>query len=212
MLTVLFTLTFWKRIGWALARTAAAALTPFVPALLAHPTSGSTWLGAVLTLGFILVLTVATKLASLPDETGMPWWVVAFTRALRQFGQMIIAGTLGATILSDVQWGPLLQRSAVAAASTLILAAVDAIPKTILPAPVGVDGVPNISSLPAALLADGLATFVSGGPSSSATNLPATAVSAASPVNLMITQPATVAPASAATTTTPPTQPAAPSA
>ncbi len=123
---MLFTAAFWRRIGWSLLRTGLAALTPFIPALIADPVGA--WSLAALTVGLALVLTVATALVSVPDPTASPWWEVAITRALRQFGQMVVAGTAGAVILTDVDWRAVLTAAAVSALTTLILAAIDAIP------------------------------------------------------------------------------------
>lgn len=122
----LFTRAFWRSIGWALVRSGLAALAPFVPGLTSDP--GGTWVQASGVVGLVLVLTAAAGLVSIPSTAASPWWEVALTRALRQFGQWIIAGTTTAVLMSDVDWRHLLLAAAASAATTLILAAVDAIP------------------------------------------------------------------------------------
>ena len=89
---------------------------------------------------------------------GGPLSPARFARALRQFAQMVVAATASAAILSDVQWGPVLRAAAVSAVTTLILAAVDALP-----------GVPDISSLPPAPSAPLVASAVSTSPGTSST-------------------------------------------
>lgn len=117
---------WWLSVVWALVRTGGAALVPFVPGLVADP--AGTWLGAVLTVGLVLVVTVATSLAGLPGDGGGPWWIVVLQRGLRQFGQFTVGATAGAVLLSDLDWKAVLLAAAGSAASTVILAALTYVP------------------------------------------------------------------------------------
>lgn len=112
----------------ALLRTALAALVPFVPGLINAPEQ--TLLPALLTIGLAVVAAAATALMSIPDLTGESWGVVAVAKALRQFGQMVVAGIAGAVILTDVDWPTILYGALASAVSTLILAAIDMLPPT----------------------------------------------------------------------------------
>jgi hypothetical protein len=141
----LFTRAFWASIAWALARTLAAGLVPFIPGLVADP--AGTWQVATLTIALLLIVTVATKWKNIPDEAGVSWWVVALTRALRQFGQMVVAAAVGAQLVTDVDWAHVVGAALVSALTTLILASIDAMP-ALTEAPV-VDGVAQITTLSA---------------------------------------------------------------
>ncbi len=122
---------FWRTTAGALLRTALAALAPFVPALTTDP--AGTWQLAGLTVALAVVVAVGTALRSMPDLTGAPWWEVAFQRALRQFGQMIVAGSAGALVLTDVDWRTVLLAALASAVSTLVLAAIDVLPRPVTP-------------------------------------------------------------------------------
>lgn len=150
----LLTRAFWRTTLGALLRSALAALVPFVYPLVQHP--AATWLPMLLTVALAVVVAIATALAGLPDPTTMSWWELALTRALRQVGQMVIAGSATALLLTDVPWSTVLPNAAAAALTTMILAAVQALPK---PLDLGAtsDGaavittVPDTSSTPAAI-------------------------------------------------------------
>jgi len=122
----LLTATFWRSIGWALLRTALAGLVPFLPALLATP--AQTWPVAASTVVLLLIVTVATSLRGLPDSGGAAWWEILLSRGLRQFGQFVAAGLVGAVVLADVDWPTLLTGAGASALSTVILAALTLIP------------------------------------------------------------------------------------
>lgn len=123
---MLFTASFWRSIGWALVRTALAGLVPFIPALTADPASA--WPLAASTVGLLLIATVATSLRGLPDPGAAPWWQVLASRGLRQFGQFVAAGLVGAVVWSDVDWSQLLNGATASALSTVVLAALTLLP------------------------------------------------------------------------------------
>lgn len=122
---LIFTRSWWATVAWPLIRTALAGTAPFIPALLAD--FQGTWRVALLTVGLAVVIAVATALMGLPDTAGT-WWEVAFQRVLRQFGQMIVAATASAALLTDVDWRTVLMTAAGSALTTLILAALGQTP------------------------------------------------------------------------------------
>lgn len=128
----LFDPLFWRSIGWALVRTALAGLVPFIPALTSDPAGA--WLPALATVGLLLIAAVTTSLKGLADPVAVPWWQILASRGLRQFGQFVAAGLVGAVVLSDVDWRALLTAAAASAISTVILAALTLIPgDTLIP-------------------------------------------------------------------------------
>lgn len=141
----LFTGAYWRAIAWALARTALAAITPFIPALAADPRGTLVRAGSVV--GVAVVLTVATNLRVLDDTGTGPWWAVLLLKGVRQFGQMVAAGLATAVLLSDVDWHALLTAAATSAVSTIVLNALTLLPGDLQPAPV-VNGVAQITTLP----------------------------------------------------------------
>lgn len=163
----LFDPLFWRSIGWALIRTLLAGVVPFIPALTADPASA--WLPALATVGLLLVTAVATSLKGLADPVAVPWWQILVSRGLRQFGQFVAAGLVGAVVLSDVNWQALLTAAAASAISTVILAALTLIPgdapipgelittpdgTTVLVATAEVTGQPEVPELEPELEAD----------------------------------------------------------
>lgn len=117
---------WWRCVAGALLRTVLAALVPFIPALVANPAGA--WKVTVLTVGLVLVLAIASALASLPDPSTGSWWEVAVQRALRQFGQMVAAAAASAALLTDVHWRAVLIAAAGSALSTLVIAALASLP------------------------------------------------------------------------------------
>lgn len=122
----IFTAAFWRGIGWALVRTVLAGIVPFIPALTAN--EPNSWAKAGSTVGLLLIVTVVTSLKGLPDPVGTPWWQLLASRGLRQFGQFLAAGLVGAVVLTDVNWTALLTAAAASALSTVILAALTLLP------------------------------------------------------------------------------------
>lgn len=140
----LFTLAFWQAIGWALARTVMAAVVPFLPALFADPAGA--WLPALLQIIPMMIVAVLTMLGGLPSVDSGPWWEVALQRAVRQFGQYLLAALPASFLLSDVDWRSVLLAAASSAVATLVLAALSIIPSApVLTeyAPEGTEGLPD---------------------------------------------------------------------
>lgn len=125
---MLFTTAFWRSIGWALVRTLLAGLVPFIPALTANPAGA--WPLAASTVGLLLIVTVATSLRGIPDPAAAPWWQILLSRGLRQFGQFLAAGLVGAVVLADVDWPSLLNGALASALSTVVLAALTLLPSS----------------------------------------------------------------------------------
>lgn len=118
-------LTYLRSITRILVKTALAASVPFIPALTGD--FAGTWQAALLTIALAVVIAAATALMSIPDASSLGWGVSALAKALRQFGQMVAASTVGAVLLTDVDWGSVLLVSAGSALSTLVIAAVDSL-------------------------------------------------------------------------------------
>lgn len=126
------TLSYLRATGAASLRTAVALLLPLVPVFAADP--GTQW-GPFLSVGALgVVLSFATALLGVPDGEKLEWWGVALVRALRTFGQGIVAGlgTAGIATAADVAaftgawssiaWGSILLASGVAALLTAVMA------------------------------------------------------------------------------------------
>jgi hypothetical protein len=113
------------------------------------------WL-TVLSAGAIgFVASLATSLAGLPEVEGvdLPWWLAAVERVVKTFGQAIAAGLLGAVLISDVEWGVVLQASALAALVSLLRLILATLPNDPTPVLATVevhngDEVYNVTSLP----------------------------------------------------------------
>lgn len=126
--------TWWAAVARPLIRTALAGVVPFVPALVADPAGA--WQVAVLTVALAVVGAVGLALVSLPDAGVTSWWERALRRAVRQFGQMLVASTASAVLLTDVDWGAVGRTALASALVTVILAALgqDEQPETMDPA------------------------------------------------------------------------------
>jgi hypothetical protein len=117
---------WWRATSGALARTALAALVPFVAALVTDPAGA--WLPAASIVSMATVLAAVTALAGMPDPDGLSWAELAGARALRTFGQTVAAAAGAAVMLSDVAWSEVLPVALGAALTSLVLAAVQALP------------------------------------------------------------------------------------
>jgi len=63
----------------------------------------------------------------------LPWWLAAVERVVKTFAQALVAGFVGATLLTDVAWTTVLQAAFLAALTSLvrlILATLPADPTT----------------------------------------------------------------------------------
>lgn len=123
---------FWRSMGGALVRTAMAGIAPFLPGLTSDP--AATWPKAAATVGLLLVATVATSLQGTPEASSAGWGQLLTARGLRQFGQFLAGGATGAALLSEVDWGTLLQQAGTSAASTVVLGALTMAPGATGPA------------------------------------------------------------------------------
>lgn len=143
----LFTKAFWVETGWALARTAGAALVPILGLIFATPDQGVTLVLANVIP--VVILAIASSLGGLPPTDSGPWYTVAFQRAVRQFGQYFL-GTLPATfLLTDIGWDGLLRAAAASALATFIMAALSIIPPPAAPPLEAIVAVNNNTYLPA---------------------------------------------------------------
>ena len=111
-----------RSITRVLVKTALAAIVPFIPAL-TNDFEGS-WQIALLTVLLAVILAAATALVSLPHSADQGWLGASIAKALRQFGQMVVAATAGGALLTDVDWPTILKAGAVSAITTLVIAAV----------------------------------------------------------------------------------------
>lgn len=113
------TVSWWKAAALRALYTALAIALPYVGGALV---SDVPWLtiGSAAALGFIASL--AASLAGLPEVVGndLPWWLAAVERVGKTFGQALVAGFLGATLLSDVAWSTVLQAAALSALASLL--------------------------------------------------------------------------------------------
>lgn len=123
----LFDPMFWRHAWGAIARTALAALVPFLPGLWTN--LADTWLLAAATVALVVIVAIANSLKGTVDPDGAPWALVLLARGLRQFGQYIVGGTVGAVLLWDVDWRTLLLSAAASATSTVVLAAITLLPQ-----------------------------------------------------------------------------------
>lgn len=118
-------ITYLQSIGKILLKTGLAALVPFIPALTSD--FAGSWDVALFTVALAVVIAAATALVSIPDLAGQGWLVTTLAKALRQFGQVVLAASAGAVLLTDIEWGSVLQIGAVAALTTLVIAAVSSL-------------------------------------------------------------------------------------
>jgi hypothetical protein len=114
---------FWKALIGPLARTAIAAITPFLAIIIAAPLAASTWklVGPVVLLA--VVFAIANALGTLPDASG-PWWEIALQRSARQAGQFFLATVIPGVLFSEIDWKFILISIALSALTTFVLAAV----------------------------------------------------------------------------------------
>lgn len=111
---------WWKDAGVRAFYSAVAIALPYVAAT--QLVAEVSWLtvGSAAVLG--AAASLATSLAGLPEVEGvdLPWWLSAVERVVKTFGQALAAGLLGAVLITDVQWGVVLQASAMAALVSLL--------------------------------------------------------------------------------------------
>lgn len=145
---------FWRAAALRALSTVLVALLPFIAPLVAGGVDAD-WqpLGeAALALVLAAALSLATSLAGLPElGAGRSRWAAILDRVARTFGQTAAAALVAARIFSDVDWRLLLTQALAAALITAIRAAIAELPEVdaLAPAPVGADGVADVTSLPA---------------------------------------------------------------
>jgi len=143
--------SWWKDAFKRALYTAIAVAVPYLGATLVVEVPWLT-VGSVAALGFIT--SILTSLAGLPESAGvdLPWWLAALERVGKTFAQAMLSGFVGATLLSDIEWGAVLQASLLAAFVSLLRLVLATLggpaEKIITTAPI-VDGVPVVTSLPA---------------------------------------------------------------
>lgn len=151
MLTNLTNALWWKDAALRGLYTALAIALPYLGAALV---ADIPWLTIALTASLGFVASLVTSIAGLPEVEGveLPWWLAAVERVVKTFAQSLAAGFIGATLITDVDWGFVLQAAFLAALTSLvrlILATLPADP-TRVPIDAGEAGpgtVVNITSL-----------------------------------------------------------------
>lgn len=159
-MTRLFTKAFWVATGWALLRTAGAAVVPYIAILLSDPRQGAIQIA----INVIPITAVAaiSMLAGLPPTDSGPWYSVAFQRAVRQFGQFLLgalpasAGAIIALGLPGIE--KLLLAAAASGLATFVIAAIAIIPPP--KPPVETLTIINNQALPAPGANEGTAGYV----------------------------------------------------
>ncbi len=131
MLSLLFSRAWWAAAGQRALRSALVVLVPLIPGILSG--DRATLLAATSTAALMVVLSLATAAASLPEVDGMPrpWWAAALDRTVKTFAQALLAAIPAATLIQDVPWTLVLMHAAAAAAGSLILAVISMLPETI---------------------------------------------------------------------------------
>jgi hypothetical protein len=132
MLSNLTNRLWWKD---AALRAAYTALAIALPYLGAATLDAVPWLTVALAAALGFVASLVTSLAGLPEVEGvrLPWWLAAIERVVKTFAQSLVAGFVGATLITDVDWAFVLQAAALAALTSLvrlILATLPADPTT----------------------------------------------------------------------------------
>lgn len=156
MTTTLLSSTWWKDAALRALYTAVAIAVPYLGAALLTEIP---WVTMILAAALGFVASLATSLAGLPEASGvhLPWWLAALERTVKTFCQALAAGFVGATLLTDVSWGVVLQAAAIAALTSLlrlILATLPADPTRV--GDTGAAGQPVVTTTvpPAAFTAD----------------------------------------------------------
>jgi len=136
-MTNLTSARWWRDAGLRALYTAIAVAVPYLGATLIADVP---WLTVLLAGGLAVILSLATSLAGLPEVEGvdLPWWLAAAERVVKTFAQSLAAGLVGAVLITDVDWGVVLQAAALSALLSLlrlILATLPADPSAPSPAP-----------------------------------------------------------------------------
>ncbi|MFB3980321.1 holin [Microbacterium proteolyticum] len=119
MLTNLTNAIWWKDAALRGLYTALAIALPYLGAALVADVP---WLTIALTASLGFVASLVTSVAGLPEVEGvdLPWWLAAVERVVKTFAQSLAAGFIGATLITDVDWGFVLQAAFLAALTSLV--------------------------------------------------------------------------------------------
>lgn len=119
MLSNLSNPLWWKDAALRAAYTALAIALPYLGAATLNAVP---WLTVALAAALGYVASLATSLAGLPEVEGvhLPWWLAAVERVVKTFAQSLVAGFVGATLITDVDWAFVLQAAALAALTSLV--------------------------------------------------------------------------------------------
>lgn len=110
---------WWKDAGKRAAYTALAVALPYLAGSLIAEVP---WVTLLLTAALAFLASIVTSLAGLPEVVGvnLPWWLAAIERVVKTFAQSLVAGFVGATLITDVDWAFVLQAAALAALTSLV--------------------------------------------------------------------------------------------
>ena len=123
---VIFTVDYWKTMGFALLRTLIAGLVPFATAYSAGVPVD--FVQTALTIALLLVVTILSSFRGVPIPQEAPFFEVVLARFLRQFAQFTIAGIGTAVLITEVDWKTLLLGALASAVATALIAALTVIP------------------------------------------------------------------------------------
>jgi hypothetical protein len=121
--------TWWLAAGQRAARTALVFATPFVAGIIRGEQEAIIAGASTVALG--VVISLATSLRDLPELDGVqrPWWLATSERAVRSFFQALVAGIPAVTLIEAVPWPVLLTNALTAAAGSVVLAMIAALPE-----------------------------------------------------------------------------------
>ena len=127
MLSNLSNPIWWKDAALRAAYTALAIALPYLGAATLNAVP---WLTVALAAALGYVASLATSLAGLPEVEGvnLPWWLAAVERVVKTFAQSLVAGFVGATLITDVDWAFVLQAAALAALTSLVRLILETLP------------------------------------------------------------------------------------
>lgn len=144
MNSLLLSRTWWKDASKRALYTAIAIAVPYLGVTLV---TSVPWLTMLLAASLGFVASLGTSLAGLPESSGvdLPWWLAALERVVKTFCQALVAGFVGATLITDVAWSTVLQSAAISALLSLlrlIMATLPADPTRLIDAGIAVPGAP----------------------------------------------------------------------
>ncbi len=144
--------------AWWQAATKRAAYTAIaiaLPYLGSATLGGVPWITAALAAALGFVASLVTSLAGLPEAQGvdLPWWLAALERSVKTFAQALGAGFLGAVLITDVDWGTVLQSAAMSTLASLLRLVLATLPADPTIDARDATGVPVITSLGATAVA-----------------------------------------------------------